>query len=64
MKALTNIAISLAKDTAISLARDNWLRSVRNLASNAKNKERNITGKEAARTGRGFIWFFFSNEDY
>ena len=55
MKALTNIAISLAKDTAISLARDNLLRSVRNLASNAKNKERYITGKEAARTGRGFI---------
>ena len=54
MKALRNIAISLA--------RHNLPRLVRNLASNAKNKfERNMTGKEAARTGKEFIWFF-SNE--
>ena len=46
-KALTNIAIPLARDYLPGL--------VSNLTSNATNKsERKISGKEVVRTGKGF----------
>ena len=54
-KALTNIAIPLA--------RDNFLGLVSNLTSNAINKfERKISGKGAVETGK-VITLFISNED-
>ena len=54
-KALTNIAIPLAKDNLPGL--------VSNLTSNAINKfERKISGKGAVRAGKGFA-LFISNED-
>ena len=54
-KALTNIAISLA--------RDNLPRLVSNLTSNAINKfKRKISGKGAGRAGKGFTSFIL-NED-
>ena len=54
-KALTNIAIPLARDNLPGL--------VSNLISNAINKfERKISGKGAVRAGKGFT-LFISNED-
>ena len=54
-KALTNIAIRLAKDNLAGL--------VSNLTSDAINKlDRKISGKGAARAGKGFN-LFISNED-
>ena len=54
-KALTNIAIPLARDNLPGL--------VCNLALNAINKfERKISGKGAMRAGKGFT-SFISNED-
>ena len=54
-KALTNIAIPLARDNLPGL--------VSNLTSNAINKfERKISGKGAVRAGKGFT-LFISNED-
>ena len=54
-KALTNAAISLARDKLLGL--------VNNLASNAINKlERKKSGKRAIRAGKGFT-SFISNED-
>ena len=54
-KALTNIAIPLARGNLLGL--------VSNLASNAINKfTRKISGKEAVRGGKGFT-LFISNED-
>ena len=55
-KALTNIAIPLARDDLPGL--------VSNLASNAINLfERKISGKGAMRAGKGFILFLL-NEDW
>ena len=49
-KALTNVAISLARDNLPEL--------VSNLTSNAINKfERKISGKRAVRVGKGFTLF-------
>ena len=54
-KALTNIAIPLARGNLLGL--------VSNLASNAINKfTRKISGKEAVKGGKGFT-LFISNED-
>ena len=54
-KALTNIAIALARDNLPGL--------VSSLTSTAINKfERRISGKGAVRTGKGFT-LFISNED-
>ena len=54
-KALTNVAIPLARDNSPGL--------VSNLASNAINKfERKIGEKEGVRAGQGFT-LFISNED-
>ena len=54
-KALTNIAIPLARDNLPGL--------VSNLTSNAINKfERKISGKGAVRAGKGFT-LFISNGD-
>ena len=54
-KALTNIALPLARDNLSGL--------VSNLISNAINKfERNVSGKGAFRAGKGFILFIL-NED-
>ena len=54
-KAVTNIAISLARDNLPGL--------ISNLASNKINRfERKIRGKGAVRTGKGFP-LFLSNED-
>ena len=54
-KALTNIAIPLARDNLPGL--------LSNLTSNAINKfERKISGKGAVRAGKGFT-LFISNED-
>ena len=54
-KALTNIAISLARENLPGL--------VSNLTSSAINKfDRKISGKGAVRTGEGFT-LFISNED-
>ena len=54
-KALTNIAIPLARDNLPGL--------VSNLTSNAINKfERKISGKEAVRAGKGYT-LFITNED-
>ena len=55
MKALTNIAIPLARDNLRGL--------VSNLTSDAINKlERKINGKGAARAAKGFT-LFISNKD-
>ena len=55
MKALTNIALSLARDSLPGL--------VSNLTSNAINKfERKTSGKRAVRAGKWFTWFI-SKED-
>ena len=54
-KALTNVAISLARDNLPGL--------LSNLTSSAINKfDRNISGKGAVRTGKAFA-LFISNED-
>ena len=54
-KALTNVAIPLARDNLPGL--------VSNLTSNAINKfDRKISGKGAVRAGKGFT-LFISNED-
>ena len=54
-KAVTNIAISLARDNLPGL--------INNLASNKINRfERKIRGKGAVRAGKGFP-LFLSNED-
>ena len=54
-KAVTNIAISLARDNLPGL--------ISNLASNKINRfERKIRGKGAVRAGKGFP-LFLSNED-
>ena len=54
-KAVTNIAISLARDNLPGL--------ISNLASNKINRfERKIKGKGAVRAGKGFP-LFLSNED-
>ena len=54
-KALTNVAIPLARDNLLGL--------ISNLTSIAINKfNRKISGKEAVRTGKGFT-LFISNED-
>ena len=54
-KALTNVAISLARDNLPGL--------LSNLTSSAINKfDRNISGKGAVRTGKAFP-LFISNED-
>ena len=54
-KALTNIAIPLARDNLPGL--------VSNLISNAINKfQRKVSGKRAVRAGKGFT-LFISNKD-
>ena len=51
-KALTNVAIPLAGDNLLGL--------VSNLTSSAVNRfDRKISGKGAARAGKGFIYLFW-----
>ena len=60
---LDNLCKKVITDLAIPFARDNLLELVYNLDSNARNKsERKISGKGAARAGKGFT-LFISNED-
>ena len=60
---LTNLGKKALTNVAIPLARDNFPGLVSNLASNAINKfDRKVSGKGAVRTGKGFTLFIL-NED-
>ena len=60
---LSNLVKIALTNVAISLARDNLPRLVSNLTSNEKNKfDRKISWKRAVRAGKGFT-LFISNKD-
>ena len=60
---LANLSKKALTNVAVPLARDNLPRLVSNLTSKSINKfERKISGKGAVRAGKGFA-LFISNED-